>query len=76
MRSDELHTRFGKGDGRERNHLENLGVVWSIILKRMSKKWGGAWTGLIWLGIGTVAALVNEAMNLRVQSNDGNFLTR
>ena len=38
-------------------HLENLGVYRKIILKRMLKKWDRAWTGLIWLGMGTGGGL-------------------
>jgi hypothetical protein len=37
----------------------------------------GAWTSLIWLRIGTggEGALVSAAMNFRVPSNGGNFLS-
>jgi len=39
---------------RERDHLENLVVVGTIIIKWMFKKWvGEAWTGLLWLRIRT-----------------------
>jgi hypothetical protein len=31
----------------ERNHVEDLGVDGKIILKCISKKWNGKWTGLI-----------------------------
>jgi hypothetical protein len=45
---------FGWGDLRERDHLKDLGVDGMIILKRFFKKWDGeAWTGLLWLRIGT-----------------------
>jgi hypothetical protein len=51
----ELHTRFWWGGVREREHLETLGVDGRIILKLLFKKRDGeAWTGFIWLGIGTV----------------------
>jgi hypothetical protein len=51
----EVHTgfRWGRGELRQRDHLEDLGVDRRIILKRVFKKWDGACTGLIWLTIGT-----------------------
>ena len=44
---------FCLGDLMERDHLEDLGVDWRIILKWVFKKWDGSWAGLIWLVIGT-----------------------
>jgi hypothetical protein len=44
---------FG-GNLRERDHLGDLGVDGMIILRWIFRKWVvGAWTGLIWLRIGT-----------------------
>jgi hypothetical protein len=44
-----LHTRFREGD-----NFEDLSVYGRIILKWILKKQDGeAWTGLIWLKIGT-----------------------
>jgi hypothetical protein len=47
----------GRPEGRK--HLEDPGVDRRIILKWILKKWyGGAWTGLIWLRIGTGGGLL------------------
>jgi hypothetical protein len=40
---------FAGGNLRERDHLEDPGVVGSVILRLIFKKW----TGSIWLRIGT-----------------------
>jgi hypothetical protein len=41
----------GKPEGK--SHLQDIDVDGRIILKCIFKKWDGAWTGLIWLRIGT-----------------------
>jgi hypothetical protein len=45
-----------------------LGVDGRIILKGIFEKWGGVWTGSIWLRIGgRWRALVNAVMKFMVQ---------
>jgi len=45
---------FWCGNLRERNHLEDPDVDGRKTIRRIFKLWdGGAWTGLIWLRIGT-----------------------
>jgi hypothetical protein len=43
---------------RESYHLGDPGVDGRIILKLISRKWDGAWTGLIWLRTGTGGELL------------------
>jgi hypothetical protein len=48
-----VHAEFWWGDLRERDHLKDLGVDGSIILKWILKKWDGeAWSELILLRTG------------------------
>jgi hypothetical protein len=50
----ELCTGFLWGNLRERDYLEDLGVDGKIILRWIFGKWDvGAWTGSIWVRIGT-----------------------
>ena len=44
---------FGGGSLREEDHLEDSGLDGRIILNGSSGSGLGAWTGLIWLRIGT-----------------------
>jgi hypothetical protein len=42
-----------------KSYLEDSGVDGRVILRRMFRKWDvGAWTGLIWLRIGTGGGLL------------------
>jgi hypothetical protein len=50
----EVHREIWSGDLSERDHLEDLGADGRIVLIWIFKKLDGeAWTGLIWLRIGT-----------------------
>jgi len=60
-------TGFWWGNLRERDHLEDPDLD-RIILRWMFRKWDvRAWTGSMWLGIGSGGwALVNAVLNLWV----------
>jgi len=50
----EAYTGFWWGNLKERDRLGDPRVDWSIILRCILRKWyAGAWTGSIWLRIGT-----------------------
>jgi hypothetical protein len=48
----EVRTGFWWGELTGRENLEYLGVDERKILKRIFKKWDGAWTVIIWLRVG------------------------
>jgi hypothetical protein len=55
----EVHAGFWWGSLNKGDYLEDLGVDGRIILKWIFKRWnGGAWAGLIWLGIRTGGSLL------------------
>ena len=53
-----MHAVFWCGDVMEKDHLEDTRIEGMIILKWIFKEWDGAWTGLIWLRVGTGGGLV------------------
>jgi hypothetical protein len=53
-----VHTGFKYGDLGGGDHLEDPGVDGRIILKWIFEKWDGAWSGFIWLMIGTGSGLL------------------
>jgi hypothetical protein len=47
---EKAYTGFWWGNLRERDHLEDPGVDWRIILRWIFRKWNvGVWTRLNWL---------------------------
>jgi len=49
-----VHTGIWWGNLRERDHLEDRGTDGRVIIRWIFRKWcGWAWTGLMWLRIGT-----------------------
>jgi hypothetical protein len=76
MGKREMHAGFWWGDLREGDHLGDPGVDGRIILKWLSKKWGGS---MDWIELAQdrdrLRAVVNAVMNLRVSWNARNFLT-
>jgi hypothetical protein len=58
-----VYTGFWWGNLRARDHLGDAGVDWRIILRMIFRKWDvRAWTGMIWLRIGTDGGAVVNAV--------------
>ena len=58
-RRGEVYTRFCWGKLKKRDHSDDLGVNWRIILKWIFKQWNEeARTGFMWLSIGTGVGLL------------------
>jgi hypothetical protein len=55
---EEVRKGFWLGKLREKDLLEGLGVDGRIMLKGNFKKWDGAWSGLVWLRIGTSGGIL------------------
>ena len=53
-----MHTRLLWGNLRRTDHLEELGVDGRILKMDLKDVVWGAWTGLIWLRIGTGGGLM------------------
>ena len=53
-----MHTGFDGKTLKERVHLEDPIIDWTIILKWILQKDDGAWTEFIWLGIRTNSKLM------------------
>jgi hypothetical protein len=55
----DVYKGFWWGNLRETDHMEDPGADGKTILKWIFRKWDGeAWTGLIWLRIGTCGGLL------------------
>jgi hypothetical protein len=59
MGERKVHIGFWWGNLKEEQHLQDSGIDGRIMLKCIFKNWDGkAWTGLIWLRIGTGGRLL------------------
>jgi hypothetical protein len=66
--TERVLTGFSWVDVRERDHLEDLGIDrWIILQWIFKKRYGKAWTGMMWCRIGTGdGKFVNAVMNIGV----------
>jgi hypothetical protein len=54
-----MHKKFWSVDVKGRDHLEDLGVDETVILKWILRKYGGkVWIGFIWLRVGISGGLL------------------
>jgi len=53
-----VHTGFWWGNLRERDHFEDPGLDGRLILRRIFRRDGKAWTGLIWPRVGMGSGLL------------------
>jgi hypothetical protein len=59
-----MHTEFWWGNVKDRDSREDMGLCRKIVLKLILKKWDmRAWTGFVWLRIGTCGALIRTLKN-------------
>jgi hypothetical protein len=61
-----MYEEFWQGKMNERGLLEETGVGGSIILKWSTRNRKAPWTGLTWLRIGQVAAVLNTVIKFQV----------
>ena len=54
----DVYKRFWWESLKKRAHFEDPGVDGRVVLNWICRKWDGAWTGLIWLRIGTDGGLL------------------
>jgi hypothetical protein len=71
----EVYAGFWWGNLRERDHLEDPGVDWRIILSWIFRNWNvGVWTGSSWLRIGTGGGTCKLGEELSGSIKFGKFL--
>jgi hypothetical protein len=70
-----MHTGFGWGNLRGRDHMEYLGLDGRIILNGSSRREMGAWSGVIWFRLGMGDWVLYAVMNLKLPSKCGEPVT-